>query len=191
MGDLLGLAPVLPGRGTLVTPQAPNPGFQWGYGGGWAWYRYLGEGKANPADFHRSLDKLEGFLQKLPEHVGFDPGPVVLGGFSQGGTMSLGYAITRPGSVDGVAVMSGFLAGDDVLEKDLGALASTPIFWGHGTQDPMVPHILAEEGRRRLQEAGLGFEARDYPIGHWVVPEEIQDLKAWLGSAVPGWATGE
>jgi predicted esterase len=51
----------------------------------------------------------------------------------------------------------------------------------------MVPYTLAVDGRARLAEAGIGFEARDYPIGHWVVPEEIADLKAWLGSAIPDW----
>lgn len=191
MGDLLGLAPALPTRGTLVTPQAPNPGFRWGYGGGWAWYRYLGEGRADPASFHKSLDALDAFLDGLPGHVGFDPGSVVLGGFSQGGTMSLGYGITRPGAVDGVVVMSGFLAGDDVLGSSPGALGTTPLFWGHGTQDDMVPYTLAVEGRRRLVEAGIGFESVDYPIGHWVVPEEIADLKKWLEASIPGWAPGD
>ena len=102
--------------------------------------------------------------------------------------MSLGFAITRPGRVDGVVVLSGFLAGQDVLDVDPGALGDTPLFWGHGTQDAMVPHALAVDGRRRLVESGVAFEARDYPIGHWVVPEEMADLKNWLETSIPGWA---
>ena len=48
MGDLQGLRQVLPPGGTLLTPQAPHPGGPWGYGPGWAWYRYLGEDRADP-----------------------------------------------------------------------------------------------------------------------------------------------
>ena len=45
-GDLQALRPVLPDDWALVTPQAPYPGAEWGYGPGWAWYRYLGQDHA-------------------------------------------------------------------------------------------------------------------------------------------------
>lgn len=187
MGDLQGLSPVLPPRGTLVTPQAPNPGGPWGYGMGWAWYRYLGEGEAETTSLQDSLDALDGFMRGLADVVGFEPGPTVLGGFSQGGTMSLGYALTHPGVVDGVVVLSGFLAKENALGAGPAALGSTPLFWAHGTQDPAVPFSLAIEGRTRLEEAGMGFEARDYVMGHWVTEEEMSDLRDWLIRTIPGW----
>jgi phospholipase/carboxylesterase len=136
-----------------------------------------------------SLRAMEVFLERLPETLGFRPGPVVLGGFSQGGTTSLAYALTHPGAVAGVAVLSGFLAnpGDpDPLPADLG---ETPLFWGHGIHDPAVPFLLAREGRRRIREAGGRLTTKDYPMGHWVVPEEMADLKVWLEQSVPGWGS--
>ena len=139
MRDLQGLSPVLPGGGTLVTPQAPNPGGPWGYGMGWAWYRYLGEGDAEAKSLRESLEALDGFMTGLSDVVGFEPGPTVLGGFSQGGTMSLAYALTHPGVVDGVVVLSGFMAKESTLGAGPDALGSTPLFWAHGTQDPAVP----------------------------------------------------
>jgi len=134
-----------------------------------------------------SLIALEEFLETIDEKVGFRAGPLVLGGFSQGGTTSLAFAITRPGLVAGVVVLSGFLATEDSLSGDLAALAGTPVFWAHGTQDPAVPFSLAVDGRRRLRSAGIGADNRDYPIGHWVTPEEMGDLKEWLEETVPGW----
>jgi phospholipase/carboxylesterase len=192
MRDLQGLAQVLPPRGTLVTPQAPHHGLPWGYGPGWAWYRYLGQDRAEVGPLLESLDALEAFLERLPERIGFRPGPLVLGGFSQGGTTSLAYALTHPGAVDAVVVLSGFLAkpdglgrgGPDPTPEDLG---TTPVFWAHGTHDPAVPFQLAISGRERLEEAGINLKARDYPIGHWVNPEELGDLKSWLEKSVPGW----
>ena len=191
MGDLQGLAQLLSPGASLITPQAPHPGGPWGYGPGWAWYRYLGEDVAESKSLEASLGSLEAFLRALPDILGFQPGPLVLGGFSQGGTTSLAYALTHPGAVDGVVNLSGFLVNEESLASRPEELGETPLFWAHGTQDPAVPHFLAVRGRKRIREAGRRMEARDYPMGHWVSPEEMQDLEAWLKREVPGWISGE
>ena len=187
MGDLQGLAGVLPTRGTLVTPQAPHPGAPWGYGPGWAWYRYLGQDHADAESLAGSLKALGAFLERLPEVLGFNPHPLVLGGFSQGGTTSLAYALTHPGAVAGVVVLSGFLVNREALDVGPEKLGGTPLFWAHGIHDPAVPFSLAVEGRERILEAGGKLKARDYPMGHWVAPEEMEDLKEWLEESIPGW----
>jgi phospholipase/carboxylesterase len=187
MDDLQGLAGVLPPDGSLITPQAPHFGASWGYGTGWAWYRYLGEDRVEGESLRASLTALQGFLADLPEVVGFEPGPVVLGGFSQGGTTSLAFALTHPGVVDGVVNLSGFLVGSGSPELRAPDLGNTPLFWAHGTQDPAVPFPLAVRGRERLRAAGGRLEVRDYPIGHWVSPEETRDFRDWLRREIPGW----
>jgi phospholipase/carboxylesterase len=187
MNDLQGLAEALPANGALVTPQAPHPGGPWGYGPGWAWYRYLGEDRAEVPSLHRSLDALDDFLGRLDGILGFQPEPLVLGGFSQGATTSLAYAAEHPGAVSGVVVLSGFLVDPETTGIDLGGLSEKPVFWGHGTQDPAVPFSLALRGRERIRDQGGAVEARDYAMGHWVTPQEISDLKAWLAASIPGW----
>jgi phospholipase/carboxylesterase len=193
MRDLQGLARVLPPRGTLVTPQAPHHGLPWGYGPGWAWYRYLGQNRAEIPSLVQSLEALEEFLKNLPERIGFQPGPLVLGGFSQGGTTSLAYTMVHPASVDAVVVLSGFLVRTEGLgqgEPDPAPekLGSTPVFWAHGTQDPAVPFQLALSGWEKLRAAGIDTETRSYPMGHWVSPDELVELKEWLERTVPGWS---
>ena len=134
-----------------------------------------------------SLKALELFLESLPQTLGFRPGPVVLGGFSQGGTTSLAYALTHPGAVAGVVVLSGFLANHPALPDSPEVLGETPVFWAHGTQDPAVPFNLALDGWDRIRRAGVSLEAREYSMGHWVTPEEMEDLRSWLKESVPGW----
>jgi predicted esterase len=187
MRDLQGLGRILPSGGTLVTPQAPHPGGPWGYGPGWAWYRYLGEDRVDPEPLGESLNALEGFLDLLPTNLGFRPGPLVLGGFSQGGTTSLAYALSHPGAVSGVVVLSGFLVNRAGLAIHPETLGDTPLFWGHGTSDPAVPFQLALDGWKRILEAGGDLEAREYRMGHWVAPEEMSDLQSWLLRKIPGW----
>lgn len=179
-GDLQALRPHLPEAWSLVTPQAPHPGHPWGYGPGWAWYRYLAEDRVEDPTLAWSLDALDGFLERLPSALGFRPGRLVLGGFSQGGTSSLAYALTRPGRVSGVLNFSGFLVDSTVVPASALAEAAAPVFWGHGTRDPNIPHRLAVKGRARLEEAGAPLAAHDYDIGHWVDPREIADAVAFV-----------
>jgi phospholipase/carboxylesterase len=76
-----------------------------------------------------------------------------------------------------------------VAQESLGAraeaLGDTPVFWGHGTQDPAVPFSLAIIGRERILRSGVRVQAHDYPMGHWVSEEEMEDLRSWLGEVLP------
>lgn len=182
-GDLQALRTHIPDEWILVTPQAPHPGHPWGYGPGWAWYRYLAEDRLADETLETSLDAMDAFLDQLPAIVGVTPGRVALGGFSQGGTVSLAYALTRPGAVDVAFNFSGFLADSGLLPDDVLSADATPIFWGHGTRDPNIPHALAQRGRSRLRENGVPHDARDYDIGHWIDPEEIADAVSFLERA--------
>lgn len=179
-GDLQALRGRLPEGLALITPQAPHPGHPWGYGPGWAWYRHIEEDRVDPQSLDRSLLALDAFLEELPGRLPVSPGPTVLGGFSQGGTVSLAYALRNPGRVQGVLNFSGFLVHGDTLDVEPEAAGATPVFWGHGERDPNIPWELAEKGRDRLRRAGADLDARDYPIGHWIAPEELNDARGWV-----------
>lgn len=190
MNDLQGLRQSLPREVALVTPRAPHPGAPWGYGFGWAWYRYLGDDRPDAQSLQTSLQALDDFLAPLPDHLGFQPGPMVLGGFSQGGTTSLAYALSRPGAAHGIVNLSGFLPEVPGMGLSLEVLKETPLFWAHGNQDPAVPFGLARKGWKTIQEAGGRLEAKEYAMGHWVSPEEMEALGAWLKREIPDWPTG-
>lgn len=181
--DLQGLRPLLPEDWTLVTPRAPFSGEPWGYGGGFAWYRYIEDDRVDTDTLHDSLGLLDDFLGALPQSIGVEPQRIVLGGFSQGGTMSLSYALTRPGSVAAALNFSGFLPAQVPVDESGANPPRTPIFWGHGIGDPAIPIGLAEKGRNRLRRAGAELEMRDYSIGHWIVPEEVAAAVAMVGGA--------
>jgi phospholipase/carboxylesterase len=178
--DLLDLGEALAPDAMVISPRAPFPGAPWGYGPGWAWYRYLGGNTPDPESFARSQTALEELLEGLADRLPVRPGPILLGGFSQGGTMSVAYALRRPGSVAGVLNFSGFLADHPEVETGLGDARGVRAFWGHGTGDPNIPFAMGVEGRGRLREAGVDLEERDYQIGHWIAPEEVSDAAVWI-----------
>jgi phospholipase/carboxylesterase len=181
-GDLQALGPGLPEGTIVVTPEAPHPGGPWGYGPGWAWYRYLAEDRVDEDTLRRSLEALDGFLPDLESILPVKPGPVFLGGFSQGGTTSLAYALTRPGRVAGVLNFSGFLVDGPSVPLDPESTEDLAVFWGHGTGDPAIPFALGVRGRERLSAAGADLTTGDYPIGHWIDAAELADAGRWMAA---------
>jgi phospholipase/carboxylesterase len=184
--DLLGLASLLAPGAVVVCPEAPWPGAPWGYGPGWAWYRFLGRNLPEPESFAASQEALGELLAHLRAELPQARGPLVLGGFSQGGVMAMGYALGHPGEVPLVMNFSGFLADHPDVRPSPAAVAGTRFFWGHGTLDPMIPFDLAVEGRKRLRDAGADLTARDYSIGHGISPDEARDARAWLEASLEG-----
>lgn len=178
--DLAPLGRELAEGSALVLPRAPHPGAPWGYGPGWAWYRYEGEDRPEVESFRTSQEALSELLTGLPDVLGYTPGRVVLGGFSQGGTMSLGFALQNPGVIRHVMVFSGFLPDHPDITTTPETVAGSDFWWGHGTQDPAVYHQLAVRGRSALRGAGADLEARDYPMGHGISPQELEDASEWL-----------
>lgn len=178
--DLIGLAQRLPEDAILIAPRAPFPGGPWGYGGGFAWYRFLGGTTPEPASFERSLAELGEFVTALPEFLPVKPGPIIAGGFSQGGTTALGFALTQRNAISGVMMFSGFLPSHPAVAANLERAAGLHVFWGHGTADPMIPFQRGAEGRQALQAAGAEVVTGDYPIGHWIDPNELADAADWL-----------
>ena len=189
-GDLQALRDRLPDDFVLVTPQAPHPGHPWGYGPGWAWYRYLAEDRVDEPTLEASLGLLDGFVDQLAPALPVTPGHLFLGGFSQGGTTSVAWALSRPGRVDGVLNFSGFLV-DGAVTADLGHAPSVPIFWGHGTRDPNIPFALAEKGRARLDGAGARITTVDAEIGHWIGPGVFSEAVNWMRGIVDAGVRGD
>lgn len=179
--DLVPLGRAFPGDVALVFPRAPHPGAPWGYGPGRAWYRYEGRDRPEAESFRSSQAALESLIGGLGQLLGFEPGPVVPGGFSQGGTMGIGYALRNPGAVPGVLNFSGFVPSHPDVAVTPETVAGTAFWWGHGTRDPAVVYEpLAVRGREALREAGAALEARDYPMGHGIIPDELADAVEWL-----------
>ncbi|HEX8394134.1 MAG TPA: alpha/beta fold hydrolase [Longimicrobium sp.] len=184
--DLLSLAPHLAPDAIVVTPEAPHPGAAWGYGPGWAWYRFLGGTRPDPDSFETSQRLLGEFLAELTDTLPVRPGPLVLGGFSQGGTMSVAYALRNPGAVPFAVNLSGFLADHPTVAATAETVRGTRFFWGHGTMDDAIPFAMGQQGRAALRAAGAELEERDYAMGHGISPDEARDLRAWIARGVGG-----
>lgn len=106
---------------------------------------------------------------------------IVLAGFSQGGAIALHTAVRHPEPLAGILALSCYLPLDDtVAEERHPANADTPVLMAHGTADPVVPLLLGQGSRIRLEALGYAVEWHEYAMGHEVNLAEIQTVGRWL-----------
>jgi phospholipase/carboxylesterase len=148
-----------------------------------AWYDILGMEIANRQDEPGIRDSVR-HVEKLIEHEtlrGIRDERIVLAGFSQGGAIALAAGLRHARSLGGIVALSTYLPLADRSEGELsGESRHVPVFMGHGSQDPVVPHALGTMSRDWLIAHGYSVEWHSYPMPHSVCPEEIADLTRWL-----------
>jgi len=107
---------------------------------------------------------------------------IVLAGFSQGGAIALAAGLRHAQTLAGIIALSTYVPLHPTLAAERHAAnAATPIFWGHGSADPVVPMPRGSESRDLLLALGYTVDWHTYPMAHAVCPEEIADLRSWLG----------
>jgi len=111
---------------------------------------------------------------------------IVVGGFSQGGAVSLFTGLQYPHALGGVLCMSGYLAAQEKFELSPAA-AATPVAHFHGSDDPTVRIEWARRSAEHLRAAGVKeYALKEYEsLGHSASMEEIADVVAWLQTRLP------
>lgn len=148
-----------------------------------AWYDITGTEmirQEDEAGIRRSAAAIQDLIRKENAR-GIATGNIILAGFSQGGAIALHTGLRYPESLAGILALSTYLPLSARLEREAQAAnQSTPIFMAHGLYDPVIPLILAESSRKRLQQAGYNVEWHTYPMPHAVSPDEIRDISHWF-----------
>jgi phospholipase/carboxylesterase len=55
-----------------------------------------------------------------------------------------------------------------------------PVFYAHGTHDPVIPIAMARSSIERLDALGYPIEWHEYPMPHSVCLPELDHISAWL-----------
>ncbi|KAI0004975.1 Phospholipase/carboxylesterase [Russula compacta] len=172
-----------------------------------AWFDIRSFDFESPEDESGMLRTVSSVNQLVSAEVdsGIDAGRIVIGGFSQGAAMSLLTGLTTERKLAGVVSLSGWLVLRNKVKAMSSARASSlPIFWGHGTADPLITFKMGSASVDFLKTS-LGFSAaprhpRDAPdaaalegvtfrgysgLQHGVAPEELVDLREWFKKILP------
>ncbi|RLA44885.1 MAG: carboxylesterase [Gammaproteobacteria bacterium] len=148
-----------------------------------AWFDLISLDRDAPQDeagIRAAADGIEALIQRECDR-GIAAERIVIAGFSQGGAMALFTALRYPEKLAGIVALSTYVPVAHAMEPELSAANhGLPIFMAHGPMDEVVPFNFARSSRKRLHQLGYDVEWHEYPMGHSVIPEELQDIKAFL-----------
>ncbi|KAH6603997.1 hypothetical protein Trco_007443 [Trichoderma cornu-damae] len=114
---------------------------------------------------------------------------IVLGGFSQGGAVSLFSGLTAPFRLAGIVGLSCWLPLSHKLKESIPEASpnqETPIFMGHGDADQTVLYEWGAATEKRLKDLGYDVTLETYGgIQHSACMEEFDDVESFLVSRLP------
>jgi phospholipase/carboxylesterase len=150
--------------------------------GRYAWYQVdfsTGKPVINAEQEASSREKISLFIDEVKQKYNLDE--VYLGGFSQGAIMSFNIGLTHPVEVKGIVALSGRII-DQIrpyIQKNA-LLQQLRVFVAHGLHDNMLPIHYAKEAKEFLQSLGVQLSYHEYPIGHQVHNEVLNDIRIWM-----------
>ncbi|KAF0701060.1 Aste57867_8506 [Aphanomyces stellatus] len=137
----------------------------------------------------RGIDDSRARIQKLLQaevDAGVPLSRIVVGGFSQGGAMSLYTGFQMESPLAGILVLSGYLPNRPGFEFNE-ANKNVPLLMCHGEDDPVVRLDWAKKSIDSLKELKVAnFEFKVYPdMEHSASMEEIDAVEEWLKKLLP------
>lgn len=179
--DLFGLAPHVPPQFHVLSLRAP---YRMGPGAH-AWFAFTvgldGSRTIDEPQEAASRALVAQTVDAAARQLGVPADRVVVGGFSQGGIMSLSLLLTRPELLRAAMVLHSRLLPQVLpLAVPAQALQGRQLWVSHGVQDNVIPLASARAIRDHAQSLPLDLSYREYPGMHEIRPAELQDAMAWL-----------
>jgi phospholipase/carboxylesterase len=167
----------------FVFPDAPFPHAY--SSSGRAWYDFPNnfsfqsspEFRDRP-DLSSSRQLLQDLIKMQSEQTGVPLSKIILGGFSQGGAMTLDVGIDLP--LAGLMVLSGYLHAP--LQPQRSSLP--PALVVHGRQDTVVPLTAAHQVRDRLVTLGVPLTYEEYNMGHEIQPIVLTQMQTFVNTVI-------
>lgn len=114
---------------------------------------------------------------------GIDASKIIVGGFSQGASISLGVNATYEKKLAGILCLSGFFSmKNGITSRLVDTNKQTNIFHGHGDVDPIISINYARETAKYFRELGFtNYNLKEYPgMAHSTCNEELSDIALFI-----------
>ncbi|KAI9032781.1 Phospholipase/carboxylesterase/thioesterase [Phycomyces nitens] len=112
---------------------------------------------------------------------------IVLGGFSQGCSLSLFTGLTTEYELAAIIGCSGRIPrANKILSAMTDSNKTTPILMCHGDDDPVVSFEYGQEYAACLKMWGYNVEFKSYPgLDHSASPQELLDISSFIEKNLP------
>lgn len=178
--DLFSLADQFPDNFLVISARGPLTLST----GRYAWFHVdfaTGKPVINFEEQEKSRQLIAKFIGEMKAKYSFDEKNIFLGGFSQGGIMSYSVALTNPGLVKGIAVMSGRLLQEiRPMVQPSEELKKLNVFISHGIEDELLTIDYARDAKQWLENKGITPEYHEYHAAHQLLPQMTADMLKWL-----------
>jgi phospholipase/carboxylesterase len=108
---------------------------------------------------------------------------LVIGGFSQGAMLATDTALHWHGAIDGLIIWSGTIINESEWRQCLANRQPIPVVQSHGTADPLLAFLLAEELRDALAGAGWPVEFVSFPGQHTIAEGAVAAAARLIAAA--------
>ena len=168
----------------FVLPQAPNRPVT--INGGYAmpsWYDIKAMSPARSISESELEASAATVIELIEEQksAGIDASRIFLAGFSQGGAVVYHTAYLKwQGALGGVIALSTYAPTFDNQLQLSASQQRTPALCLHGQYDDVVQNAMGRSAYEHLKNLGVAVMWQEYPMGHEVLREEINDIGAWL-----------
>lgn len=145
-----------------------------------AWFDFGLSGHTDLPGLKKSVLQVTDLIQSEIDN-GVPSERILLAGFSQGGVLAFETALKFSKPLAGVLALSTFMADSEFLKTPQAVInAHIPILVCHGHSDAVLPISMGRSAFTSLKEAGYSVQWREYPMGHEVCMDQLQDISAWL-----------
>lgn len=128
-------------------------------------------------DLQTSCQRLTDWLKSLESRTGVPLDRTILGGFSQGGAMTLDVGLQLP--LAGLMVLSGY------LHRAIASQPSyPPILMVHGRQDLVVPLAAAQRSKEQLRTIGASVTYQEFDMGHEISPLVLNEMQQFIEKTI-------
>ncbi len=170
--DLLSLGQALDGAASLLSPRGTvlergMPRF----------FRRLAEGVFDLDDLTLRTHELADFVANAAARYGFDPGRVIVVGFSNGANIAASTLLLRPETL-AAAIL--FRPMTPLTPETLPDLSGVPVLIGSGRRDPIVPIADAERLAALLRRAGASVTHHWEASAHNLTQGDLDVAREWL-----------
>ena len=142
--------------------------------GGFAWWLRAGD-PTLPLDSESQKqveDSMQSVIREIPN------GPVIIGGFSQGGAIASALLETELHErILGLVLIGTKSVRPDFLRESLPFLKPREVVWMHGRKDHLVPLEVAKEHAEIYESAGWSVTRLEHEKGHMVNLNQLDELK--------------
>jgi predicted esterase/catechol 2,3-dioxygenase-like lactoylglutathione lyase family enzyme len=180
--DIFNIAAALDERFMVVCPR----GIFYQVPGRYNWFQtelVSGSWITNSIQAEFSRQALLKFADEAAKAYRTDPSQTYLLGYCQGAVMTLDMILSQSSRFAGVGAISGQLLPEMRSSLDRpNALHGFPVICTHGINDEIYPVKYGRTIRDTLTSWGINLTYREYMSGHFITPEILADVRAWLSA---------